>query len=54
MIVSLLLYDSVTVTQQFSHSFSTKCITYYMNCIGAVTQSNPMGTNTVHIFVEKP
>ena len=60
--IRLLLYDSVTVTLWCCHGFCTKCIGYYMNCIGAVTQSYPMGTNTTHHivtftqchFVEKP
>ena len=41
-----LLYDIITVTLQFSHGFSSKWIGYNTNCIGAVTQSKPMGTNT--------
>ena len=35
----------ITVSLPFSHSFSLKHIGYNMNCIGAVTQSNPMSTN---------
>ena len=30
----------------FRHGFSTKCIAYNTNCIGAVSQSNRIGTNT--------
>ena len=33
----LLFYDIITVTLQFSHGFSTKCIGYNTNCIGAIT-----------------
>ena len=32
--ITLLLYDTVTVSVQFSHDFSTKCICYNMMCIG--------------------
>ena len=43
------LYDIITVTVRFNPGFSTKCIGYNTNCIGAVMQSNLMGTNTHHI-----
>ena len=41
------MYDIVTVTLRFSHGFSTKCIGYYTKCIGAVMQSDPMGTDSL-------
>ena len=47
-----LLYDIIDVTLRFSQCYSTKCISYNMNCMGAVTQSNQMGTNKHH-FVTK-
>ena len=41
-----LLYHIVIVSLWFSHGFSTKYIGYNANYIGAVTQSNVMGTFT--------
>ena len=44
-----LLYNIINVTLPFNHGFSEKCIGYNTNCLGAVMQSNLIGTNTHYI-----
>ena len=41
-----LLHDIVAISLRLCHGFSTNFIGYRPNCIGAVTQSNTIDTNT--------
>ena len=45
--IGLLLYDSIIVTLQFNHGFSTKCIGYYTMYTGAYRIWLRNCTNTV-------
>ena len=53
------LIDIINISLQLSQGFFTtcidyECIGYKANCIGAVTQSNQMVTNTHRIATIKP